>query len=497
MSAKVEGGEDILLDEFDRRFGNVDAYTQLVLVCEVCRRPSNRECAICGMKMCDFCGRKQHWKGKWGLHWPMVQVDMYKRQAKQELDDKKEADARRRMLEDPNHRDERQKEDERHLLRERRHAAQEKDGAVGVYSRSLARYYAWAQTDAMVIVAVWCPNFGKGKRFELGLESGKRFVVQSTDEAKGVKEPPVVDRLLAHDIALDRPADVLQGTEASGMFQVRMHKANAGEHWSRLFLGDPDGVRCLVPPWRMTEGVDDVVLEIDCPHWVQADDVSVEFTDEEFTCKVAGHIETWRTYWKQPPESQRNKPKCDLHMPVDTPECLWSLEDEEDEHGADKKVLMLNFVRPEPTPGEIEWKKGKRDDNRSVGGSGEMKGVRFFADDHDVFGLEPWLMAHCFKEAGRTFVPFDFKDRRQLPSRWVSDRHDLPPGAQRALEQLEAIEHRVSEGQTLEDWEKNGPNAPKQADSDWDRHERKVENMQGQFSSMAEKMEAMLAKQGL
>ena len=387
IAAKGEGGEDLLLDEFDKRFdGGVDAATQLVVVCEVCRRPSNRRCAICGMAMCDFCGLKRHWKGEFGLHWPIFNKDGTKQRARAELERKKEEDARRRLLEDPNHRDEREKEDARSFMRERRHAASKAGGAVELYSRALARYYMWAQTDACVFVACYAPTYGPDKSFSLTLDDGKYFKLAGEDTKKGNEEVPIVDRLLAHGLSMDKPYEVMGDGKKSGLYLVKMHKGNPGEHWARLFEGDPAGVRCLVPPWKMTENEDDVVLEIDCPHWVQPDDITIEFTDKMFTCKVQGHIETWRTYWTKTDEAQKSKPRCDWHVAVDAPECLWSLDGGDDDDGAGKQTLTICLVRPEPTPREIEWKKGKRDDNRAAGPPGQRPGVRFFHDDHDDYG---------------------------------------------------------------------------------------------------------------
>lgn len=39
VTQKAEGGEDILLDEFDRIGLNCDAASQLVVLCEVCGSP--------------------------------------------------------------------------------------------------------------------------------------------------------------------------------------------------------------------------------------------------------------------------------------------------------------------------------------------------------------------------------------------------------------------------------------------------------------------------
>lgn len=52
----------MLLDEFEGLGLHCEPRTQLVVLCEVCRRPSTKECWTCGMKICDFCTLKRHWK---------------------------------------------------------------------------------------------------------------------------------------------------------------------------------------------------------------------------------------------------------------------------------------------------------------------------------------------------------------------------------------------------------------------------------------------------
>jgi hypothetical protein len=59
---QAQGGEDILLDQLAEMGLHCDPLTQLVVTCEVCRRPSTKECWTCGMKICDFCTLKRHWK---------------------------------------------------------------------------------------------------------------------------------------------------------------------------------------------------------------------------------------------------------------------------------------------------------------------------------------------------------------------------------------------------------------------------------------------------
>ena len=60
--AQAAGGEDILLDEFEGLGLHCDPHTQLVVTCEVCRRPATKECWTCSMKICEFCTLKRHWK---------------------------------------------------------------------------------------------------------------------------------------------------------------------------------------------------------------------------------------------------------------------------------------------------------------------------------------------------------------------------------------------------------------------------------------------------
>ena len=65
---QAEGGEDMLLDEFEGLGLHCEPRTQLVVLCEVCRRPSTKECWTCGMKICDFCTLKRHWKVQYTCH---------------------------------------------------------------------------------------------------------------------------------------------------------------------------------------------------------------------------------------------------------------------------------------------------------------------------------------------------------------------------------------------------------------------------------------------
>ena len=64
----------MLLDEFEGLGLHCEAQTQLVVICEVCGRPSTKECWTCGMKICGFCTLKRHWKVTESLHHPLREI---------------------------------------------------------------------------------------------------------------------------------------------------------------------------------------------------------------------------------------------------------------------------------------------------------------------------------------------------------------------------------------------------------------------------------------
>ena len=71
-----------------------------MVLCEVCGRPSNKTCFACGLKFCDFCTRKLHWKGGVGLHYPVSNAPGHLRAklAEKELEKKIEEDGRARLM---------------------------------------------------------------------------------------------------------------------------------------------------------------------------------------------------------------------------------------------------------------------------------------------------------------------------------------------------------------------------------------------------------------
>ncbi len=76
-------------------------------------------------------------------------------------------------------------------------------------------------------------------------------------------------------------------------------------------------------------------------------------------------------------------------------------------------------------------------DNRARERPGGMhqKGVRFFVEDEDEFGLEDMLQALCFRDCGAAFVPA--KPWQQgIPSKRVADAVSLSASAKKHLELL-------------------------------------------------------------
>ena len=64
MSTRPDTGIASLLDELERLGLAVEPGSQLVCVCELCGRPSTKDCFVCTLRYCEFCTRKQHWKAR-------------------------------------------------------------------------------------------------------------------------------------------------------------------------------------------------------------------------------------------------------------------------------------------------------------------------------------------------------------------------------------------------------------------------------------------------
>ena len=123
-------------------------------------------------------------------------------------------------------------------------------------------------------------------------------------------------------------------TEDNRFLGLALSKRLHGEHWRRLFRGDPDGARCLLPPYRLSgapatllilfymsaqlktsiqshrcavaelchacraESDTDVLLEVDLPFWIYPDDVSVRILPDQLHITVRNELSLTRTYWQ-------------------------------------------------------------------------------------------------------------------------------------------------------------------------------------------------------
>ena len=79
------------------------------------------------------------------------------------------------------------------------------------------------------------------------------------------------------------------------------------------------------------------------------------------------------------------------------------------------QILMITLVKPPLNDDELKWRKGRRMDNRAKKrhhDGHDAEGVRFFVDDEDHYYLEDPLMALCFQDDGKAYVPFSYKNTK-------------------------------------------------------------------------------------
>ncbi|DBA99584.1 hypothetical protein WJX82_005130 [Trebouxia sp. C0006] len=422
-SSQAAGGEDLLLDEFEGLGLHCDPQTQLVVTCEVCRRPATKECWTCGMKICEFCTLKRHWKGSFPLHWPLVNSNhMRTKLAKRELERKRIEDDHQLALEDHNFRTETQLKTIRSFRDAAHRMSQQKNRQV-TYSLELAQLYMWAQTDQYIFLAVHVPTGYEDQ--EVHLECNEHNLLLQPHNS-----PPVIDRLFGHAIDCHQPVETFRSQDKT-LFVTILHKGKPGQKWQHMFRGDPDGVRCMQPIYNLTESADDVLLEIQVPFWIDADDVRVDIGEQQLHVYVRNTFCFCRTYWTN------REHKGDHKSSIDVDESSWVLDEDSDGSNDSWHSLMICLARPAVTSEEEIWKKGKRQDNRTQQRSGSMhlKGYRFFADDEDTFGLENILQALMFMKTGSTPVPA--KPWQQgIQSKVVSQANLLSKEAQSHLAQM-------------------------------------------------------------
>jgi len=356
---------------------------------------------------------------------------MRERLAKRELEKKRIDDAKRTALQDPNHRSDAELRDIR-AFKDAAYEALKSESRLSEYDLRLSRFYMWAQTDSTVFVACRVPT-GYSDMALVVECSSSGLLVQSEGS------PPLIERAFSGLIdTTSRPVETLR-TEDNRVCVLAVPKAEVGSPWPRLFVGDPDGARCLHPPYTLYDGEEDVVLHMELPFWIDPEDVYVRFGEEELEVHVRNTLHLRRTYWRNIEEEAKRKQD---YRVIDVEECSWALEDDVGAGGERCRLLTVTLARPPPTDEEVTWKKGKRQDNRVALRPGSMRdrGFRFFADDEDSFGLEEVLQAMCFAETGTAYVPA----KPWLPdqeSRWVRAEGELSPGARAMLRKVSELQH--------------------------------------------------------
>ena len=276
-------------------------------------------------------------------------------------------------LEDPNHRSDAELRDIR-AFREAALQLGQRPDARTTYDLRLACFYMWAQSDAAVYIACRVPT-GYADR-ELVVEaSGGGLLVQAECS------PPLVDRLLEGALDPSRPIETYR-TEDNRVCVAVLPKAAPGERWRRLFRGDPDGARCLEPPYAImgeggagspcprqcreqvsssvwtetltclhtacrprTETDEDVVLEFSLPFWIEPADICVDIGERQLEVTVRGQLDLLRTYWRNTAEEARRRD----YVVVDAAQSSWSLDEDVDVVGERCKVRQC----PEP-PGTLQ-----------------------------------------------------------------------------------------------------------------------------------------------
>ena len=436
VAPRMEGGEDLLLDEFEKLGLSCDPSCQLVVTCEVCGRPSTWDCHICGLHCCDFCGRKQHWKGAFGLHWPMHNVPgmMAKKLAERQLEKKRVDDAKRLALADPNHRTDTELE----ALRAFKDAACEvdalpRDVRLRHFDLRLAKHYMWTQTQRHVYIALAVPTGYRDR--PLHVESdGVRITVQAE------KSPASIDRAFGGAVARNAPIESFMSDD-NRLMCISLEKAEIGDMWRRLFDGDSDGVRALEPPYRLYESTDEVVFELEVPFWIDAEDVDVRVTLTHLEVNVRNQYRIKRTFWRNASREHEERKGGDPYPgPVDPAGSAWSLDDEVDANGEPIKVVMVHIAKPPRTATELRYDTTTRSDNLNFRRrDGQGTGTRFFVEDEDEFFLEEVLAALTFLEAGAAYVrrkPWHYKRDGGDDPGWVTNADALPERARTLLESL-------------------------------------------------------------
>lgn len=344
--------------------------------------------------------------------------------AKRELEAKRLEDAKNAELADVNYRSQAQLK----IIREFKIAAykqaKRKDGTTH-YQHELGRFYVWSQSETHLLIVLHVPTGFQDK--DVSIECQEQTLMVQPEMS-----PPVINRRLAGRLSTEEKITTFK-TQDNNFYALMLPKARVGVQWKQAFAGDSDGARSLLPPYQLYQLDDEVVLELKLPFWIDAEDVRVTITELKITVWVRNNVNMTRHFWNMASDKDTRAPQA-----VQPDLCSWSLDLDHDEHGEKVKTLTITLVLPEVTENEVTWKKGVRQDNRvkeRSDGSGK-KGVRFFLEDEDEFGLEDVAQAVSVKHWGWTYLPIKPWALDQ-GGHFVTKTCDLPPSAQRILEGLE------------------------------------------------------------
>ena len=276
------GGEDALLASLGPR---VHAATQLVTTCTVCGRPATFDCAACGLQMCDFCSRERHAAPRVRPHWPLrASSHIEDALSERQLESKRVADAAAADAAVPGART------APALAAVRRFRDAVEGGDAGARDAALSPLWAWAQTDALLFVAVAVPP---------GEPDAPPTVTLTADGHVHVGAPgfpPTLDAQLAGALNPSNPARVVASADGRIAVLTLTKGAPLGP-WRALRVGDSGAFRCVDPPYTLSERDDAVDVEFKLPAWVQSEDVSVNVHEAGVEVAVEGVLRLRRSFW--------------------------------------------------------------------------------------------------------------------------------------------------------------------------------------------------------
>ncbi|KAL6755817.1 hypothetical protein V8C86DRAFT_1811078 [Haematococcus lacustris] len=360
--------EALLLEVLHSRGVVCDAATQLVVTCEVCRRPATQRCWTCSADICEFCVRTPHAKGEVALHWPLINKpgSLLDRLGQQEFERKRLADAEEYEKKQPGYKSAAQRAAIRTFQAAAARAATLPHTKTS-YHPSLARFYQWTQTQSALYVAVHLPEGAEGRPMQADVDPSGLLTVWSK-----LQGPP----------STSTPST---RTPCGRFACLVLPKGSPGLAWPCLFKGDSDGARSVgvggPPLYTTTREADEVLLEVELPSWTVSRDVACAFSPSGLSLAVVGVMKLQRTFA--------------AGLQVDPAQCSWTLT-ELPAAGRRQAAAVTASTPAARKPLKLlsvtlvcEEVQGER-----AGNGHGLAGGAVFAEDVDEFGLTPLLRVH-------------------------------------------------------------------------------------------------------